>query len=82
MDSLNLLSKWMLRRLSTLLRNEKQRENTLKLQALSSLERALYVDANSGHSTWTFKSVSGCFPSRWTETALPSGCSKWTLRIS
>lgn len=35
MDSLNLLSKWMLRRLSTLLRNEKQRENILKLQALS-----------------------------------------------
>lgn len=35
MDSLILLSKWMLRRLSTLLRNEKQRENILKLQALS-----------------------------------------------
>lgn len=35
MDSLNLLSKWMLRRLSTLLRNEKQRENILKLQALN-----------------------------------------------
>lgn len=35
MDSLILLSKWTLRRLSTLLRNEKQRENILKLQALS-----------------------------------------------
>ena len=35
MDSLNLLLKWTLRRLSTLLRNEKQRENILKLQALS-----------------------------------------------
>ena len=35
MDSLNLLSKWTLRRLSTLNRNEKQRENILKLQALS-----------------------------------------------
>lgn len=35
MDSLNLLSKWTLRHLSTLLRNEKQRENILKLQALN-----------------------------------------------
>lgn len=35
MDSLILLSKWTLRRLSTLLHNEKQRENILKLQALS-----------------------------------------------
>ena len=35
MDSLNLLSKWTLRRLSTLLRNEKQREKILKLQALN-----------------------------------------------
>lgn len=35
MDILILLSKWTLWRLSTLLRNEKQRENILKLQALS-----------------------------------------------
>ena len=30
----------------------------------------------------TFKGISGCFPSRWTETSLSSGCPEWTLRMS